>query len=321
MVLIAVVTLLKNRKIKEVNLGGLKMKRLIYTIFLLVSLALVGCNKIELVDGTVNEEMTFNDITLTVKENQIFDHLVETGEGHNSEVSYGESNQALLVHITMNTGETSISNTNFVLNTGEENSTTYEALPTDLQFHEKYNVLDFNKDSQGTIDGNLLFAVDKDELKNNEFTVVATFEDVTFTVPVTINTEEPKEYTLGDTVNIDDEYEINFKKLNIVTENLKHKGSEVVLGNNKLLVLDTEITPLNGKNVLIKDQNLFFKDTQGDLYIVDTDEYDGFVEIINTSIEEKTEGHIKLLIPAGIEKEDLTFFIETPFSKTDFTLK
>lgn len=227
-----------------------------------------------------------------------------------------------LVHITMNTGETSISNTNFELKTGEENnSTAYEALPSEVQFHERYNVLDLNKDSQGMIDGNLLFVISNNDLKNSKFKLVVTFEDVTFTVPVIINIEDNTVYTLGDKVNIDNKYEINFKNFNVVTENLKYKGSEVVLGNNKLLVFDAEITPLNGQNVLIKEENLFFKDTSGDLYIVDTDEYDGFVELINTNIKEKIEGQIKVLIPKGIEEEDLTIFIETPFSKTDFTLK
>lgn len=219
----------------------------------------------------------------------------------------------------MNTGKTSISNTNFELKTGEENnSTTYEALPSELQFHERYNILDFNKDSQGMVDGNLLFAISKEDLKNNTFKLVANLEDVSFTIPVAINSEEAKVYTLGDKVNIDDKYEINFKKLNVVTENLKYKGSEVVLGDNKLLVIDTEITPLNGQNVLIKEENLFFKDTSGDLYIVGTDEYDGFVELINTNIKEKKEGHIKVLIPKGMEEEDFTFFIETPGSVNNF---
>lgn len=296
------------------------MKRLLYII--LISLSLVGCNKVELIEGTVNEKMRFNDITLTVKENQSFDKLVETGEGYNSDVLFGESNKAVLVHISMNTGNISISNTNFELKTVKENdSNTYEALPSEVQFHERYNILDFNKDSKGMVDGNLLFVISKEDLKNNKFKLVATFEDVTFTLPVTINSKETKVYTLGDKVNIDDQYEINFKKLNVVTGNLKYKGSEVVLGNNKLLVFDTQITPLNGQNVLIKEENLFFKDASGDLYRVGADEYDNFVELINTNIKEKTEGHIIVSIPKGMKAEDFTFFIKTPFSKTDFTLK
>ena len=136
---------------------------------------------------------------------------------------------------------------------------------------------------------------------------------------MTIKLEDPKVYTLGETVTIDNAFEITFKDYRVVTDQLTYNGSEVVLGSHKLVVLDAEVTPL-GDEVIIKDENLFFVDSNGELHIVDTDEYDGFHELVNVSLQEKTEGQIKVLLPEGINEQDLTFFIETSFSKTEFTL-
>ncbi len=279
-----------------------------------------GCNSTEVIKGTVNETLTYEDMTLTVNKTEVYDTLVETSEGYNTEVTFGDSTKAVLVNIEMNTGEHTISNSNFELIAGEgEEGTSYEALPTDLQYHEKYNVIDFNDTTSGDIQGNLIFPVNEEDITNESFTLAANFDGVTFSIPMTIKLEEPKVYTLGETVTIDNAFEITFKDYRVVTDQLTYNGSEVVLGSHKLVVLDAEVTPL-GDEVIIKDENLFFVDSNGELHIVDTDEYDGFNELVNVSLQEKTEGQIKVLLPEGINEQDLTFFIETSFSKTEFTL-
>ncbi|WP_243388270.1 hypothetical protein [Bacillus kexueae] len=296
------------------------MKKITFLTFILALFILGGCNSTEVIKGTVNETLTYEDMTLTVNKTEVYDTLVETSEGYNTEVTFGDSTKAVLVNIEMNTGEHTISNSNFELIAGEgEEGTSYEALPTDLQYHEKYNVIDFNDTTSGDIQGNLIFPVNEEDITNESFTLAANFDGVTFSIPMTIKLEEPKVYTLGETVTIDNAFEITFKDYRVVTDQLTYNGSEVVLGSHKLVVLDAEVTPL-GDEVIIKDENLFFVDSNGELHIVDTDEYDGFNELVNVSLQEKTEGQIKVLLPEGINEQDLTFFIETSFSKTEFTL-
>ncbi|MFA9398574.1 MAG: hypothetical protein ACERKV_09970 [Clostridiaceae bacterium] len=282
---------------------------------------LIGCGKVQVVEGVFNEKASFDNQDITTTNTEVFDWLVSTEEGYNTEVIFEENSKPVLINITLNTGDEIIGNQNFKLESksGEETISS-EAIPSDLEYHEKYNIINFNTNSSGLVQGNLLFSVNENDIANNNFTLKIELEKVIFEIPISINYKDTQIYSLGDTVTIDGDYEICFKNVQTSTSELKYKGTTVDLGANKMVFLETDIHLLNTLEIMITPEDLNFVDDEGDLYYVDSDSYDNYPSFINQEITEDTTKYVAIMIPEGKELSDFTFFIKTPFSKTDWCL-
>ncbi|MGP7816381.1 hypothetical protein [Niallia sp. 01092] len=154
---------------------------------LLFTIVLAGCGD-ETVSGKVNEKLKYEENALTVKGTKIYNKLLLVENGENMDLTFDEGHKAILVDISMNTGSNKVDHTNFVIESETDSDITpYEALPSDVEYHKKQNIINFNHSNKGKIEGNLVFSFSEKEIKNNKNTLVITLDGVVFKVPLNLN--------------------------------------------------------------------------------------------------------------------------------------
>ncbi|MBM7604579.1 hypothetical protein JOC75_002582 [Metabacillus crassostreae] len=167
------------------------MNRANVILILLISILIAGCqNSAEVVTGEVSEKLEYDESWLTVNGTEIRDKLVIVENGEEMDLTFEEGHKAILIDTSLHTGDIELDHTNFSIESeAEADITPYEALPSneDFEYLEKDRVINFNKSSTGTLEGNLLFSFSEEEIKNNKNTLVMEFEGVKFRVPLKLN--------------------------------------------------------------------------------------------------------------------------------------
>lgn len=164
------------------------MKKMVgFLMLLLVSTIISGCG-VSTVSGDVNETLEHEDRTLTVNGAELFDRLVLIENNEEMDLTFEDGSKAILVDISLFTEENEVDHTNFLIESETDSEITpYEALSSEVEYHEQHNIINFNDSSKGNIEGNLVFSFSEEEIKNNTNTLVIKLDGVTFRVPLELN--------------------------------------------------------------------------------------------------------------------------------------